>query len=301
MKLAHFALVAALLAPCALAEPIRIDGGLTWNGWTTPGRSDQLGVFSSGTTTDVYEGFSTVFRFNNNSVSGSATGGGPTGGATGFGTGAFSTGAFANGNLILGIGVRRISGSAVSGFLPTVRFDLDNDGYRAATSVGGADGRTSFTQWSEFRDFAWHSRGSSRAPKGGGAARLPCRLTARATEAHTISSGLWGASDPGVSYDFPFRAFAQVDSYQMFLDANAMNAIYGTGNPNPFGLNPNFTGIGNLTAGSTVGISLNGLGGNNVAFGLAPNPIPEPGTGALGAVGMLVGVAGLLRRRLRRG
>ncbi|MCA2966361.1 MAG: hypothetical protein INH40_20900 [Acidobacteriaceae bacterium] len=104
-----------------------------------------------------------------------------------------------------------------------------------------------------------------------------------------------------MSYDFPFRAFAQVDSYQMFLDANAMNAIYGTGNPNPFGLNPNFTGIGNLTAGSTVGISLNGLGGNNVAFGLALNPIPEPGTGALGAVGILVGVAGLLRRRLRRG
>jgi hypothetical protein len=108
----------------------------------------------------VYEGFSTVFRFNNNSVSGSATGGGPTGGATDFGTGAFSTGAFANGNLIPGIGVRRISGSAVSGFLPTVRFDLDNDGYRAATSVGGADGRTSFTQWSEFRDFAWQFEGA---------------------------------------------------------------------------------------------------------------------------------------------
>ena len=298
MKLAHLALSAFLLAPCAIANPISIDGGLTWNGWTSRGRSDQLGVFGSGTTTDVYEVFSTVFRFDNNSVSGSATGGGPTGGATGFGTGSFSAGAFANGNLILGIGVRRTSGSALSGFVPTVRFDLDNDSYRAATSVGGADGRTTFTQWSEFRDFTVQFEGA----QGWRGSTLTMQA-GNGTSNGGPNDQQWivGGIGSGVSYDFPFRAFAQADSYQMFLDANAMNAIYGTGNPNPFGLNPNFTGIGNLTAGSTVGISLNGLGGNNVAFGMALTPIPEPGTGALGAVGMLVGVAGLVRRRLRRG
>lgn len=104
-----------------------------------------------------------------------------------------------------------------------------------------------------------------------------------------------------MSYDFPFRAFGQSHSYQMFIDIKAMNTIYGTTNPNPFGLNANFTGIGNLTAGSTVGISINGLGGNNVAFGVALTPILEPGTGALGVAGMLAGAAGLAWRRLRRG
>lgn len=143
-------LSAILLEQYGYSAPISIDGGLTWSGWTRRGRSDQLGVYGSGTTSDVCEVFTTVFNFNNNTVSGPATGG-----ASGFGTGAYSSSAFANGNLILGVEVRRISGAAINGLglAPMVRFDLDNDGDRAATLVGGVDGRTQFSTWSEFRDF----------------------------------------------------------------------------------------------------------------------------------------------------
>ncbi len=281
---------------------ISIDGGLSWNGWTSKGNSNQLGVYGSGTTTDVYEVFTTVFAFNNNAVSGlpAPTGGGPTGGATGFGTGSFSAGAFANGNQIAGIGVRRISGAAVSGFVPTVRFDLDNDSYQAATTVGGTNGRTAFSEWSEFRDFTVQFEGGN-GWRGGTITMQAGNGTSYGGPTSNNPQWIVGGIGSGVSYDFPFRAFAQSDSYQMFFDLNAIKSIYGTSNPNPFGLNPNFTGVGNLTASSTLGISLNGLGGNNVAFGMSLLPIPEPRTSGMLLTGILAGAAGVVFRRRRQG
>ena len=58
---------------------------------------------------------------------------------------AVSAGAFADGNTILGVGVRVVSGGSVAGFKPTLHFDLDSDSYCPASSVGGTDGRTSFS------------------------------------------------------------------------------------------------------------------------------------------------------------
>jgi len=282
---------ALLITNSALA--VSIDGGTTWTGWTSRGLSNQLGVYGSGSTADVYEVYSTVFTFNNDSVSGGAVGGGPTGGATGFGTGSFSAGAFANGDTIVGVGVRRVSGSSVSGFTPTVRFDLDDDSYQAdSPTVGSGNGRTSFSTYSEFRDFTVQFEGAN-SWRGG-------TLTMQ-TGAGTFYGGpnstqaIVGGIGSGVSYDWPFRAFAQSESYQMFFDINAMQSIYGTGNPNPFGLNANFTGIGAI--GSNLGISLNGLGTNNVAFGVA---VPEPGTFVLGALGLTGMVMVALRRKVRR-
>ena len=297
-----FSASAFLLAPCAFCFPISIDGGLSWNGWSSNGNSNQLGVYGSGTTTDVYEVFTTVFTFNNNSVSGSPApiGGGPTGGATGFGTGSFSAGAFANGNQIVGVGVRRISGAAVSSSYPTVRFDLDNDSYRAATTVGGTDGRTGFSAWSEFRDFTVQFEGIA-GWRGGTITMQAGNGTSYGGPTSSNPQWVVGGIGSGVSYDFPFRAFAQSDSYQMFFDLNAIKSIYGTSNPNPFGLNPNFTGVGNVSSSSTLGISLNGLGGNNVAFGVPLQAIPEPGTSGMLLTGILAGTAGLLFRRRRQG
>lgn len=271
------------------AALIDINGGSSWGGWTGVGASNTLGVYGSGSTTAVYDVYRTVFAFNNNSVSGGAIGGGPTGGATGFGTGAFSTGAFANGNTILGIGVDA-NGGSVSGFTPTVRFDLDDDSYMAASSVGGADGRTSSSTYSEYRDFtvqfqsalAW--AGSTLNGQAGNGT-----FYGGPNNFQTIPGGIGS----GVSYDWAFRAFAQADSYQMFFDLTAMQALYG---PNAFGFT--FPGIG--TIGDPVRISLNGLGTNNVVFGApttALSAVPEPGSLALAALGLL-GLVAARRRKM---
>ena len=285
------AMLAIAAAGAANALP-DINGGTSWGGWTSNGLSNQLGVYGSGSTTAVYEVYSTVFSFNNHSVSGGPVGGGPTGGATGFGTGAFSTGAFANGNTILGLGVRVVSGGSISTFTPTVRFDRDSDSYQAASSVGGGDGRTSFTSWSETGDFTAQFEGAN-SWRGG-------TLTMQVGNG-TSNGGpnnqqqLVGGIGSGVSYDWAFRAFAQTSAYQMFFDLNAMQTLYG--GSNPFGLNPGFTGIGAI--GDPVRISLNGLGSNNVVFGAptALSSIPEPGSLTLVALGLMG--FGAARRRKR--
>lgn len=274
----------ALAAAACSAFGQDINGGSSWGGWTSVGLSNQLGVYGSGSTTAVYEVYTTVFSFNNHAVTGGASGGGPTGGVTGFGTGAFSTGAFANGNTIIGVGVRVVSGGSTTGFTPTVRFDLDADSYLAASSVGGADGRTSFTSWSEGGDFTAQFEGAN-AWRGG-------TLTMQAGNG-TSNGGpnnqqpIVGGIGSGVSYDWAFRAFAQGGtSYQMFFDLSSMPGLYGN---NPFGLNANFTGIGAF--GSNLRISLNGMGSNNVVFGAA---VPTLGAAAVLGLG---GLAAMRRRR----
>jgi hypothetical protein len=263
--------VAALIVTACMSSSafgVDINGGSSWSGWTSRGASNQLGVYGSGSTTNVYEVYSTEFTFNNDAVSGGPVGGGPTGGATGFGTGAFSTGAFASGNQILGVGVRVVSGGSISGFTPTVRFDLDGDSFQAATSVGGADGRTSFSSWSESGDYTVQFEGAN-SWRGG-------TLTMQAGNG-TSNGGpnnqqqIVGGIGSGVSYDWAFRAFAQSDSYQMLFDLTAMQALYGVANP--FGLSPGFTGIGAFSG--NVRISLNGLGTNNVVIGGPETPVPN--------------------------
>lgn len=279
------------LVPTAQADII--DGGLTWGGWTSVGQSNQLGVYGSGSATDVYNVYSKVFPFNNDSRSGSPSpvGGGPTGGTTGFGTGAFSTGAFANGHTIFGIGVDRVSGAVLTGFTPTVRFDLDSDSFKAATSVGGGDGRTSFTFWSETGDFTTQFEGAN-SWRG---STLTMQVgTGTSNGGPNNQQMLVGGFGSGVSYDFAFRAFAQNNSYQMLFDLTAMQSLYGVANP--FGTNASFTGIGSV--GNSVRISLNGLGSNNVVFDAPTVPAAVPDGGATFALlgGALLGFAGLRRK-----
>jgi hypothetical protein len=277
-------------ASALTASAISIDGGTTWGGWTSVGASNQLGVYGSGSTTAVYDVYRTVFSFNNDTQSGGATGGGPTGGATGFGTGAFSTGAFANGNTILGIGVDT-NGGSVGSFTPTVRFDLDADSYQAASSVGGGDGRVSFTSWSEMGDFTAQFEGAN-AWRGGTLTEQVGNGTSNGGPNN--QQALVGGIGSGVSYDWAFRAFAQADSYQMFFDLTAMQALYGVANP--FGKNASFTGIGSF--GDPVTISMNGLGTNNVVFS-APTTsgsVPDGGATLVLLGGALTGLAALRRK-----
>lgn len=289
----------AAAAGSAVAGPVDINGGSSWGGWTSVGMSNQVGVYGSGSATAVYEVYRSVFTFNNDSVSGGATGGGPTGGGTGFGTGTFSNGAFANGNTIMGIGVRVVSGGSISGFTPTVRFDLGNDSYQAASSVGGSDGRTSFSTYSQFRDFTAQFEGASNWR--GGTLTMQTGNGSFYGGPNTTQS-LVGGIGSGVSYDWAFRAFAQSDSYQMFFDLDAMQSLYGVGSgSNAMATNPNFSGIGAF--GANVGISLNGLGTNNVAFS-APTtvtviPLPPAAWAGLSTLAG-AGFIGFVRRRQHR-
>lgn len=288
MKRADIMAISAVIATAGMASvaaagPV-INGGSSWEGWTSVGMSDQVGVYGSGSTTAVYQVYTTVFTYNNDSVTGGAVGGGPTGGSTGFGTGAFSGGAFANGHTILGIGVRVVSGGSLSGFVPTVRFDIDADSYRAASTVGGADGRTSFTSWSEYRDFTVQFTSSSN---------WQGYLLTMQTGSGTSNGGpnslqiITNGVGTGVSGDWAFRMFGQASSYQMFFDVGSMAALYGVANP--FGLNSNFSGINSI--GSTVVISMNGLSTNNVVFGAT---LPSPGVAA--TIMVAAPVAGRRRR-----
>jgi hypothetical protein len=287
-------LLAMTVAGTAHSAGIDINGGSSWGGWTSQGLSNSLGVYGSGSTTAVYETYTTVFSFDNDSVSGGATGGGPTGGVTGFGTGAFSTGSFTNGNSILGIGVRVVSGGSITGFTPTVRFDRDADSYLAATSIGGADGRTSFTSWSETGDFTAQFEGAN-SWRGGTLTEQVGNGTSNGGPNN--QQQLVGGIGSGVSYDWAFRAFAQEganQSYQMFFDLTAMQLLYGVSNP--FGLNASFTGIG--AVGNPVRISLNGLGTNNVVFGASTAPV-VPLPAAVWLFGSALGLVGVMRRRAK--
>lgn len=294
----RFAALAALAGAATAAAPTAraqdINGGASWSGWTLVGRSDQLGVYGSGSATTVYNVYRTLFTFMNNAVTGS-----PTGDSRGFGAGTYSPGAFANGNTILGIGVQCVGPCTLT--TPTLKFDLDNDSYAAASSVGGLDGRTSSGAWSEFRDFTVQFA-PSLSWKGSTINQYTDNGTSNGgTGSYVTIPGGYGS---GVSYDWPFRAFAlptaSDPSYQMFFDLNAMQAIYGVGNvgPNgPFNRNPAFTGIGAFNA--TTGFALNGVGSNEVAFS-APtrlDVVPEPASLALVAAGLAGCALAATRRR----
>ncbi len=270
----------------AMLAGLSIDGGLSWNGWTRRGLSDQGDLYGSGgvTNAELYEVYTTTFAFDasTNTINDSAVRAvapAPDGFAAGriaptpAGPFAVSKGAFADGNTILGIGVRVQGAGSIVGFKPTLRFDLDNDSYASASKAGRPVGRTSFTSFSEQGDFtvqfeggsSW--RGSTISVQAGPRSNegTPDKTTYTGTNDTVLLPGGVGS---GTSYDFAFRAFAQpaANAYQMFIDMTAIPKLYGSADPaSVYKLFfPNKAGVG--TIGDRVTVSLNGLGSNNVVF-----------------------------------
>ena len=105
----------------------------------------------------------TVFHFANNAITGSPVQVKVATAPSGFGQGTFSQGAFANGNVIMGIGLKMKDNDASAIGTTFLNFGIGTHNYRAASSLGGTDGRTDNTVWARTGDFGmWMS-----APAGG--------------------------------------------------------------------------------------------------------------------------------------
>lgn len=302
-------LLACGMSP-AMAEIISIDGGSSWTGWTLKGISDkgstqgtllEPGIYATGDTAARYRVYSTSFAFDSavNYKTGITTGTQTDSGTSGFGssgTGAFK--AFANGNKVLGIGVEVLAGTLPS--TNTIRFDLAGDSYVAATTTTAGDGRASFSQNSHQGDWTVQfSTSTWRAQSVNSQAGNPGGPVVVANSTRTL-----GAQAFDTYTNQPFRAFAAgtsapFTSYQMFFDLDAAYQLFGPNNGYgaTIGAAPNWFPIGQ--AGSNVNFSLNGVGSNNVATGVAI--VPEPSSQAMLAMSLLSLAAGVLaRRRVRR-
>lgn len=199
----------ALSVAASTSANVVIDGGLSWQGWTSYGTSDTLGIYGGGSAANRYEIFVTQFEFNGHTVNGS-----PSGSAN-LSAGAYSNGAFRSGNRMLGVGVRWISGADVRGGADSiVRFDLNGNSYAAASTVGGTDGRVSSTLWADRGDFNAQFFSGDLSP----------------TSLVVFSGpGAWTSlTTATIGGDFAFRGFYQAStkSAQMIFDLTAMPLVY---------------------------------------------------------------------------
>jgi hypothetical protein len=271
-------------APPPPPPPLLIGVPNDWQGWTRIGRSDDLGVYGSGSTSTsaLYDVYANQFYLNAASGASSIPVGNQyvTGDPTGLFT--YSPGAFTGEHRILGIGVEGVgSGANVSGFTPTVRFALGDNTYSAATNVEA--GRTSFSLYSHSGDFTVQFQ---PVGVGGSSIYRPSNITFRGDDSFVYT--LPGGIGSGASYDFAFRAIplTSSNSYQMFFDLDAMQSLYSNvslfqatfNRPNVMvAPGTNYYGQGIGTIGSTVTIALNGLSNNNVVFSVNAPPPPFRG------------------------
>jgi len=266
------AVAAVAVAGSAMASTVDTNGGASWSGWTATGVSNELGTWGSGATGGaVYRIYQTVFTFNNNTMS---LGSGYSG--QGF-TGGYG---FTNGNTIYGLGIERVSGTGNLGTL-TIGFDLGNDSYQAASSVGGTDGRVSTSTWSQNKDFNVQFGGTGASQYG---VQTGNGSGYGGTSAF-VNSG--NGSNPGGADGFAFKGAGNGLNYQMFFDISYMHANY------------TLTGVGSAPTIGNIGeffrLSVDvGMGSGAARSAVQSLQVPAPGAAAL------IGLAGLVGGRRRR-
>ncbi|MEY2713348.1 MAG: hypothetical protein RL005_1570 [Planctomycetota bacterium] len=261
--------VAVALAGSASAVTVDTNGGASWGGWTATGVSNELGTWASGATGGaVYRIYQTVFTFDNNAMSlGSGYAGNTFTGGPGF----------ASGNLIYGLGIERVSGTGNLGTL-TIGFDLGNDSYQAASSVGGTDGRVSTSSWSQYQDFNVQFGATTGASQYG--------VQQGNGSSYGGSSNFVNSGNSG-GLTFAFRGAGNGLNYQMFFDISYMNANY------------TLAGAGSAPTIGTIGeffrLSVDVGMGSAGAARTAVQSVQVPAPGAIA----LLGAAGLMGRRRR--
>jgi len=139
----HLAKATALIA-CSVAHAgiVDINGGSSWNGWTSVANSRTAGVWVRGSTTRDYNIYSTTFTLDAaQTVGGSRAADGSSGTGTAY-TGdsqaSLFSGSWMAGDRILGVGLQ-YSGSARLASI-WVHVDWAGDSIQAASSVGASDG-----------------------------------------------------------------------------------------------------------------------------------------------------------------
>ena len=263
------AVVSVAVAGSAVAIPtgVATNGGASWNGWTSYGDSNTLGIYGSGSNGSVYRIYQTVFTFDNNTMN---LGSGYTGDSFSGGPG------FAHGNLIYGLGIERVSGTGTMGTV-TVGFDLSNDSYQAASSVGGTDGRVSTSVWSQNRDF-------NVQMFAGGSGQIGVQL-GNGTGYSGSSNFAYSGNSGGLT--FAFRGATNGVNRQMFFDITAMNAQYTQAGA--FGSWT--TGINSIGQYFRMSLDTGGMGSRTFVQSIQ---VPAPGAAAL------IGLAGFVGGRRRK-
>jgi len=274
ISVAACAAVAGLAVSTASASVIDINGGASWGGWQARGQSTDLGIYASGSTTGVYDIYTTSFLFDGQTVSGSPAFGG------GF-TAPMDLSGWNAGARIFGVGIEAVSGVPVwsgSGpwdVRPFITFDLASDSYQAASTVGGTDGRTSPSTYARAGDFNVQLNGNnSFAYRPNGMA------------VYTDDGSFWGGTGSFTSFfntDLNTTVWPHVRSFydpsngswQALFNLDTLQTIPGFG-----------------TIGDDFRIGINAVGGTVAVLDVGV--IPTPGAAAL------FGFAGLAAIRRRR-
>ena len=143
-RLHRSAAALSALASCAIAHAgiVDINGGTSWNGWTSVGNSRTAGMWVKGSTTRDYNIYSALFTLEEGQTVGGSRvsdGAGGTGTAyTGDTQASLFSGSWKAGDRIVGVGLQ-YSGAASLATI-WVHVDWAGDSIQAASSVGASDG-----------------------------------------------------------------------------------------------------------------------------------------------------------------
>lgn len=253
----------AAAASLATAGDLDINGGASWNGWTSQGNSQDVGVYSTGSRTSDFNVYTSSFQYDSSvhNVTGSTFGNADLSG-------------FAEDAIIFAIGVQVNNGSSLTTQVPTIKFNLNGlAGYQAESAFGANDGvqSGSLLQGGSFQQ---QFNGVQNAAQGGQASffsRYDDFVAGNGADFTQVNS-------PNSSFASAFYN-SDGSGFQLFFDFNAYSAILGTTNPDEiFDLILNVDGTSTFVGNLTV------------------VPLPPAAWAGLGMLGLIGGIRAARRR-----